>query len=398
MAGEGSASGTANLGVSPSQLAQSFPAPLFAVLDPPAYLNAHLSTPTKTLLSGTGRRIGHAEDGHPALLRPSGRQVGESAQPSIHAKAPLANTAGSAVLRVGDASVVAGVRIELLDVRDCPDLPAEFLEEERLLGQQELGDGESVESNPITSLVDSGKLSRHVNLLVPNVELATGSSPQLLPGSAPTTLAQSTASQLHGLMHSLPVLTDSSQLVIRNNSGKSKGKTIGFWVLYIDITVLSIAAHSSASLLSAILPCVLAALKGVTLPSVRFDENIDGLVCDSRKDRFSALKVNERYPTVVAFGVFEPALHKGLVSPLESNESKKRYILADVDSLEGELCSEEIMVIVEGDTGKKKTRLRKVVKMGGSAAALEDMNGVIRQAEARWSVWNELLSNLDTMP
>jgi hypothetical protein len=144
-----------------------------------------------------------------------------------------------------------------------------------------------------------------------------------------------------------------------------------------------------------VLPCMLGALKGVRLPRVRRDENVDALVCDSRRKYFTRLGVNPSNPAVLAFGVFEPALHKGLMSGPSVNQEKK-YILADVDSLEGDLCSEEIMVVVEGDG--KGTRFRKVVKMGGSAVTAEDMKNVFILAEERWKVWNDLLNNLDTDP
>jgi exosome complex component RRP43 len=391
MTAETAAGGAAG---SPTQLAQSFPAPLFAVLDPPAYLNAHLTSPVTTSQGSTS-----------AVLRPSGRKLTESCTPSIHAKAPLANAAGSAVVRVGDAACVAGVRIELLDVKDCPDLPREFLEAQQLeterSAEEELGDekDEVVTEALMPKPIDTAKLAKHLRLLVPNVELATGSSPQSLPGQAPSTLAQSTASQLLGLMHSLPVLDDHSQLIVREQDSKGrKGKVIAFWVLYIDVTMLSIAAHSAASLLSTILPCILGALKGVRLPSVRRDDSIDGLVCDSRRELFSSLKVNERNPAVVAFHVFEPTRHKGLNS-IPAQDEQKSYILADADSMEGDLCPEEIMVIVEGGQGRKKqARLRKVVKVGGSAATLQDMKAVFALAEERWKVWDKLLTNLDTEP
>ena len=177
----------------------NFPPEVYAKLFPRAYLLAHLhSSPS---------------------IRANGRLPSESRRLVVH-KSSLTHTAGSAIVRLGDTTVVCGVRAEILNVTDVGDwrgLAAVGVENESGIAEEDLrmvadrkdgeGDEEGMDDENGKHRTEEDRVREdaqqleHLNLLVPNVELATGCSPLYLPGSPPSNLAQSLTQRLLTLLH-----------------------------------------------------------------------------------------------------------------------------------------------------------------------------------------------------
>ncbi len=127
----------------------------FAKLTPAPFLHAHLQQPEP--------------------IRPNGRSLDAFSTPTIHTGS-LSHSNGSAVVRLGDTAVVCGVRAEILLASDIPHPPGDDISEDDLV--------------------------ERLGLLVPNVELSTGCSPDHLPGSPPSkqslSMGQRCSSRLRG--------------------------------------------------------------------------------------------------------------------------------------------------------------------------------------------------------
>ena len=159
-----------------------FPALTFAKLAPTAFLTAHLSSPQ-------------------GPLRASGRSPSQARTPTCHTGS-LTHAHGSAVVRCGDTAVVCGVRGEVLWVEDTPDYKSLKEEEDKAKGDEEDEQGirkrkRKEESEEIAQL----------GLLVPNLELATGCSPDNLPGGPPSLLAQTLTQRILTLLHNTHLLS-----------------------------------------------------------------------------------------------------------------------------------------------------------------------------------------------
>ncbi|KAL8910092.1 MAG: hypothetical protein Q9171_004584, partial [Xanthocarpia ochracea] len=166
----------------------SFPPSHFAKLAPRSYLHAYLSSPN-------GRR-------------PSGRLPQESRIPQINTGS-LTHCHGSAVVRAGDTAVVCGIRAEILNASDVvdyrPSTKLEELERRYRSGVPSLSEVGYRERISQARSEDAEEMA-HLNLLVPNVELSTGCSPSHLPGSPPSTEAQSLSHRILTLLHTSQLL------------------------------------------------------------------------------------------------------------------------------------------------------------------------------------------------
>jgi len=153
-------------------------------------------------------------------VRPDGRALGEFRQTYIKLN-PIESTAdGSALIKIGNTSVICGVKAELFE--PLPD------------------------DDP-----DSGRV-------IPNVELNAGCSLSFRPG-APSEAAQ-VASQMIADILATSGVVDCSRLCVL--SGKLA------WILYCDVVCLDL----DGNLLDACLLSVMAALSATTLPRVTMDE------------------------------------------------------------------------------------------------------------------------------
>ncbi len=326
---------------------------VFAKLSPHEYLLANLQ-PIDPSSQQPSRTNGRRPDGPRPL--------------QIHAGS-LSHTHGSAVVRNGDTTVICGVRGEILPVSHIPHYrPRSKLE-------QQVADAEA----------EGRRGLRDYDLVVPNIELATGSSPMFLPGSPPTVLAQTLSTRVYALLHYCGLLDiedlriwhtpldtedDGGEKMDEGNEEYVGGEKIeaevkAFWTLYIDLLFISFDGNPFDAAWAA----VLAALRNTKLPRATWDADREMAVC-SRQDR---RPLNIRgFPIALTAAVF-----------LErERDGGKHWILLDPDRLEESLCHETITMVVERLHGE--TRIRSISKSGGTAIGPEYIRRFVGFAERRW--------------
>lgn len=318
-----------------------FPSQTFAKLTPRPFLHAHLKQPSP--------------------VRPNGRIPGEFRRPTINTGS-LTHSNGSAVVRVGDTSIVCGVRAELLLVSDIAQLPEEDASEDDLV--EDLG------------------------LLVPNLELSTGCSPAHLPGSAPGTLAQSTSYRILSLLHNSNVVNPSDlkiQYVEPSIDGdlpdeEPKTVTKAYWVLYIDILCLAL----DGNVFDAAWGAVMAALRNTVLPKAWWDPDREAVVCSPLRSEARNLQLT-KLPIASTFAVF--STH----SPLQKSDGPNSWVLADPDDFEEDVCQEALTVVLSSGDDQNQALLRHE-KSGGFVIGQSQVKSCIDVSRLNCQEWLKALS------
>lgn len=256
-------------------------------------------------------------------------------------------------MRLGNTSVVCGVRAEILNADDIP------------------GTHDSSTSSQLDD--DSNDDISSLRLVVPNVELSTGSTPAHIPGNAPSTLAQSLITRLRSLLLSSRILSASDLRISYTPTTNPEDadeapveEVKGYWVLYIDVFFISIdgSAFDGAWL------SILAALRDTKLPRAWFDEEFEGILCSDDPSEAKGLSLR-CLPVPATFAVFEGRGEEGEVL---------QWTLSDPDAFEEAVCDESVCVVV--DEGGKV--VRRIEKSGGGIAGREEMKGLVRRAGERW--------------
>ena len=230
-----------------------------------------------------------------------------------------------------------------------------------------------------------------LNLLVPNVELATGCSPNNLPGGPPTVQAQVLVQRLLSLLHTADIIP-LSKLRIWNDASVNATSTAGiiaeaeeemedaeqeglgkrevkaFWVLYIDIMFLSLSGPP----LDCAWLAMLAALRNTRLPRALWDTDKGGVICDPDPGVAAELELRD-LPIALTCGMF---VEEG--GSAVAREERRKWILADLDGFEEGLCRETITVTV----GKRGRPLR-IEKSGGGGVGGKEVRGIVEVAE-KW--------------
>lgn len=351
----------------------NLPGPIFAKLSPHPFLLRNL-TPAANSSNAA------------APTRTNGRASQEARPIHINASS-LSHAHGSALVRVGDTTVICGVRGELLPVERIPQFRPLANSEEEIGGTGGSG-------------VGRGEL-RDYDLLVPNIELATGSAPQFLPGVPPTALAQTLSTRVYSLLHATG-LVEAADLRVWYRPGEERAKrgekkkggeedtemgegdaeaeaeereveeeerVVAYWVLYVDLLFLSFDGNPFDAAWAA----VVAALRDTKLPAARWDPDREMVVCSRTDER----KLNVRgLPVACSAAVF-----------MEKEQSDapgegRNWILLDPDRLEETLCREMITVVVDCSDGE--TRIKSMEKQGGTVIGRELIRGYVGVAEGRW--------------
>ncbi|KAL2181006.1 ribosomal protein S5 domain 2-type protein [Thermothelomyces heterothallicus CBS 202.75] len=360
------------------------PAPLFAKLSPHPFL-------LRNLTSAAG------PDRPPA--RTNGRSTQET-RPLLVKSSSLSHAHGSALVRLGDTTVLCGVRGELLPVERIPGfrpVPAE----ERRAAAAGGGDGGDGDGDGDGSGVGRGELKDY-DLLVPNIELATGSAPQFLPGAPPTVLAQTLSTRLYSLLHSTGLVRVRDLRVwsspgpgpqrqkgedVRMGGAEEEGggredgdvekeeeedRVVAYWVLYIDLLFVSFDGNPFDAAWAA----VVAALRDTSLPVARWDPEREMVVCSRTEKR----KLNVTgLPVACTAAVFE---EKDLGEVGTGTAEGRHWLLLDPDRLEESLCRETITMVVDCSDGE--TRIKSIEKQGGTTIGRELVRGFAAIAEKRW--------------
>ncbi|KAL2871557.1 3' exoribonuclease family protein [Aspergillus lucknowensis] len=390
----------------------------FARLQPHAYLLAHLSPP--------------ASSQQPSL-RANGRSPSQFRITSANTGS-LTHTNGSAVVRLGDTTAVCGIKAEILHTEDIPSWsvshsssslasnkrrkltsPAENLGADREDGSEETDD-------------DDDSYIEDFSLLVPNLSLSTGCAPGFIPGAPPSALAQSLSHQILSLLRStrivrskdlqiwyqrpnlgreeLEVHNEDEQMDVDVEQDRSGGATPepreikAFWVLYIDIMIISLAGNPfDAAWLS-----VLAALRDTKLPRAWWDVDNEIVVCSDLVSEARKLSLRG-LPVASSFGVFEADAAAGWravlipdaeeerkIADSERKGIRRRWILADPDGYEEGLSLERVCLVVDRDQGGSgEVVIVKLEKNGGFAVDRKELKQLVEISAQRWEDINQIL-------
>lgn len=275
------------------------------------------------------------------------------------------------MVRIGDTTVVCGIRGEILLASNVA--------------------GYRVDNASTAPSSQPGyNEAKELDLLVPNIELATGCSPAFLPGQPPSTLAQGLSTRIYSLLYSSglvdgeelriwyqpPDLSDQDRMD-EEEPEELESEVKAFWVLYIDILFISLDGNPFDAAWAA----VVSALQDVRLPKAYWDADREMILCedsvsDSKKLTLRGLPIAV---TTLVFRAKEQAQAR----------DKKHWILVDPDTFEESLCDESITVVV--DFGSKKTKLLGISKSGGTIVGSEEMSELVSLAEKRWKELNKLL-------
>lgn len=288
------------------------------------------------------------------------------------------------MVRIGDTAVICGVRGELLPVANIPQwrTPKTALEREGMTEADKKNEG--------------AKEMRDYDLLVPNIELATGCAPQFLPGVPPSTLAQTLSTRVYSLLHNSAILDVEDLRVCYtpptidvaaddqmedDAMGTTEPELKAYWTLYIDVLFISFDGNP----FDAAWVAVLAALRDTKLPRSWWDADREMVLCARGESKPLTL---EGLPVACTAAVLaeretEPAVR--------DHVKGKMWVLVDPDREEEKLCDERVTVVVDRSGGE--TRVRGIEKAGGRVLGPEEIRGVLRLAEKRWAdVSKELLS------
>ncbi|PTD05614.1 hypothetical protein FCULG_00002290 [Fusarium culmorum] len=316
----------------------------FAKLSPHPYLLANLKP--------------SSNDVRPA--RSNGRASDEVRAPTVNASS-LSHANGSAVVRVGDTTVICGVRAETILTQNIPSYRA---------------------ANTETEL-------KEYDLLVPNIELATGCAPQFLPGGPPSTLAQTLSTRIYSLLHSSKIINpedlriwhtapsedfeaaedrmeeDDAETVNENRS------VVAYWVLYIDIFFISFDGNPFDAAWAA----TMAALRDTKLPELT-------IVCSRKESRPLSITSIPIACTAVVF------TGKETDRPTDG----EFWMLVDPDRLEESLCDESVTIVVDCKNGK--VNILSISKHGGIALTPQFLTSeqFLGWATKRWEQFNAAIT------
>lgn len=285
----------------------------------------------------------------------------------------LTHANGSALVRIGDTAVVCGVRAEILPVSEIANY--------RL---------KQTQSTPSSSFDHDGDDYTEVtknSLLVPNIELATGCSPNHLPGSPPSSEAQSLSQRLLSLLHTSRLVQVSDLQIyydpppnLEDDAGEQNGRELkAYWTLYIDIIVISYAA----SIFDAAWFALYAALRDTILPRAWWDMDLQSVICSSETGEAKCLRLRG-CPVPLSFAVFIPE------KTTSGSVTAKSWILCDTDTFEDDCCAEKGTLTVD-EASPGNWNLVKIEKCGGGRAGSAALKELVALAGSRWKEWNDVL-------
>lgn len=326
--------------------------------------------------------------------RPSNRSPAETRPINLNTGS-LTHCNGSSLVRIGESTIVCGIRAEILPVSEIPHYRAE----EDTRAQSRPADEDASEDETYESVTLN-------NLLVPNLELSTNSHPSFPPNVAPSITAQSLSQRILSLLHTTR-LVPTADLEIRHSSDPSVSTDLdpddpafvepernvlkAYWVLYIDCVCLGYGGEGN--LFDACVCAIVAALRDVRLPAARWDEDSKMVYCNADYSRAKRLQLRG-VPCPLGFGVFvaDPKLNARVngAAVVKSSNDADAVVLIDTDSFEDDVCEEKGNVVVDCSSGK--CQVLRMEKVGGRGRlGVEGTKHVVQAAEKRWSEWKGVL-------
>ncbi|CAK7274996.1 hypothetical protein SEPCBS57363_006451 [Sporothrix epigloea] len=362
--------------------------PIFAKIAPHEFLVANLV------------RSSSDSDGQEGQsgTRPNGRTPEESRAFDIHTGS-LSQAHGSAAVRLGRTRVICGVRGEILPVDNIP----QYRPSSTWTSTRRSDDA----TNSVIEAENRRQL-REYDLLVPNLELASGSAPEFLPGGPPSVLAQVLTTRLYALLHSSGIVDADSLKIWHQPRGELAKELIeddiemddeqdeseeadkedddrspilkAYWTLYIDVLFLSFDGNP----MDAAWAAIVAALRDTRLPHARWDTDRDCFVC-APPTVTPALPLTLRgLPVATTAAVCVE--NRKRQQRQSSDAVGAHWILEDPDRFEEGLCHETATVVVDCSNGTgKNTIVRALSKSGGVFLGPKELHTLVLSAEKRWA-------------
>ena len=336
--------------------------------------NNHISVPPYAMPLISPSALLHAHLTRDPSLRPS-KRLPTQFRPITLNVSSLTHANGSALVRIGDTAVVCGVRAEILPVSEIANYRTKRTQP-------------SPKSTSGVSEEDYTEITSN-NLLVPNIELSTGCSPNHLPGSPPSSEAQSLSQRLLSLLHTSQLVSVSDLQIyyepppdIDVEDGPESGRELkAYWALYIDILVISYGG----GIFDAAWFALHAALKDTIIPRAWWDMDLQSVTCSPETEEAKRLQLRG-CPVPLSFGVFMP--DRATSGPFKA----KSWILCDTDTFEDDCCTEKGTVTVDAGV-EEGWSLVKVEKSGGGRAGRAELKELVELAGARWKEWNKVLQD-----
>lgn len=355
----------------------SIPPSTMPLISPPILLSAYLSqTPPK---------------------RPSNRTPTQTLPINLNTSS-LTHCNGSSLVKLGETTVVCGIRAELLPVTEIPHFRAS--ETARNTTQADNENNSSTNYEAVTLN----------NLLVPNLELGTNSHPSFPSNVAPSVTAQSISQRILSLLHSSK-LVRLQDLEIRYTASAPTSTTDpddpayieperdalkAYWVLYIDCVALSYGGEGGV--FDATVMAVVAALRDVRLPAARWDEDEKRILCNADIAQARQLSLL-CLPCPLSFGVFTPNLEaqqpqSQINGAVKGSGTTNTIVLLNTDSFEDDICQEKGSIVVDCSADDGKCRILRIEKAGGAGnLGAKDLREVTTYAQERWSEWKRVLES-----
>ena len=378
-----SASNKPSLGsVAPSL---NLPHSQFARVHPHGFLLSHLAS--------------NGEKPKNSSARANGRSSFEFRNTNIDVGA-LSHTHGSSTVRIGDTLAVCGIRAEQLYTSDLGTWNMTY--------SSPTFNDENDEPEEPADKDDPRHISENC-LLVPNVSLNTGCAPGFIPGGPPSAFAQALSHQILSLLTSSRIVraedlriwyehldtnpnnedtpNETEQMDVDGEKANAETTTreiMGFWVLYIDVMILS----SGGSIFDAAWASVIAALSNVTLPKAWWDDERELIICSDEVEEAHKLSLRSM-PMATSFVVFEAdeaaTWRSEVIQKPEEIEvdEKGRWLMADPDGYEEHLAKERVNIVVHKDK-EGKTIIHRLEKIGGYTIQNSDLRRLVGVASDRW--------------
>lgn len=302
------------------------------------------------------------------------------------------------MVRMGDTSVICGVRGEVLPASAVPQWRAPLTREELEALELEEGEEGGPAAREARRREEGARELRDYDLLVPNIELATGCAPQFLPGVPPSTLAQTLSTRVYSLLHSSGVLDvedlriwhtparlgggaddDADEGMEDDDDDMMRPEIKAYWTLYIDVLFISFDGNP----FDAAWVAILAALRDTKLPRAWWDADREMVLCS--RSETTPLGVSG-LPIACTAAVLN---EKETEAAAAGQGHGRSWALVDPDRLEEGLCEESITVVVDKSEGE--TRIRGISKAGGRVLGPKEIREMAQMAEGRWAEFRKAL-------
>ncbi|KIV91192.1 hypothetical protein PV10_05756 [Exophiala mesophila] len=349
----------------------TIPASSMPLIAPHALLHAHLSqSPPR---------------------RPSDRTLTEFRPIQLNVGS-LTHCNGSSVVKIGETTIVCGVRAEILPVTEIPSFrvnKTSQTQDRTAPSRRKNGNGTEEEEQ---EFLGQDTISLY-NLVVPNIELATGCSPRHAANTPPSVEAQSISQRLLSLLHTSRLIRTSDLEIIYTPPVESQSQELGidtdpqlkaYWTIYIDMMCISYGG----SVFEAAWLALYAALKNTVLPNARWDADLSQVLCSAEPAESRHL-VLKSMPVPTSFAVFTP--EKRLQSRL-GGDGVPHWILVDTDSFEEECCDESGCITIDAADESTPLAILRIEKHGGGIVDMQGIEGLLVAAQERSRQWKQVLA------